>query len=250
MKRIILFSASLIFMHGVAHADLPASAISTMNLSMFGMYTTSDPTCQKGLTATIPLSATSTTFNFAASPTLGSGPIASPINCVIFILKSGIIINYSAGTYTGTGTGGSPSSDSACFAGGSISQGICRSTTTNFPAQVVSDAAAVGLTLTTTCPGSPTGNEVIPVYISTYSACTGSTVLDAGNSTCVAIDAGVGPNTFQAPTAANDTAHGLILSSVASGGSAYKFVIGVSHSVGGNGGSCAAVSAPTFALTN
>jgi hypothetical protein len=55
MKKIIILSAGFILMHSVAHADLPASAISTMNLSMYGMYTTSDPTCQTGLTATIQL---------------------------------------------------------------------------------------------------------------------------------------------------------------------------------------------------
>jgi hypothetical protein len=251
MKLLNISLISFLVASGLAQAQLPASAISNLTLNIYGLYTTADASCQTGLVATIPLATTATAFNFATSPTLGTGSVSSPINCVVLVLKDTTTIVYSAGTYTTTSTGGGgTNNDSNCALGGTLTQKICRSTPVTFPTQIVTDAAAIGLTLSSSCPASPAGTEVIPAYLSANAACTGVTSLDSGNAGCVTTDSGNGPNAFAAPTAAGDTTNGIKLTQLAGAGGSYKFVVSVSNSVGGEGsGTCGAINAPTFAIT-
>lgn len=243
--KLPLFAA--IALSAVARATLPVAAISTMSMNFYGMYTTSDATCQTNLVATIPLSATPTVQNFVSSPTLGSGPVASPINCIITVMADQSNITWAAGAYTTTTTGGGGTfPDSGCNAGGTVAQKICRSTSPNYPAKVTADALAVGLTLATSCPASPTGTEVIPIYLSTDAACTGQSAIDAGVTAC----AGGNLNAFQAPTAANDGAHGIKLTQLPGAGGTYTFTIGVSGIMGGeSGGTCGNVSPSIMTIT-
>jgi hypothetical protein len=215
-----------------------------MNITIYGMYTSSDPTCQTGLNATIALSSTPTTANLVTGPTLGSGPVANPINCVIFILKNQVGYVWPAGTYTSTSSG---SSDSVCNTGGTLPQKICNhGETLSFPSQIVADAASEGLTLPTGCSnGGATGNEVVPIFISTDSTCVGQAALDPAQCTSGGTNTNV---PFQAPTASGDSSHGCKLTAPAAGASSYTLVIDPAGSIGYNGGTCQSIAPPIFSL--
>ena len=80
----------------------------------------------------------------------------------------------SGGNYTSTTNG---TSDVACNNGGLVSSTPCSgvgNTITWIPS-IQTAMAAVGLSSSlTTCPATPTGNEVVPLYISANSICTGN----------------------------------------------------------------------------
>jgi len=253
-----LFSLGVLFSSTASWAGLALSSINTMNVTMYGMYTTSDPLCQTGLTATIPVSATGSTYNLVLGPTLGSGAVSSSIACVVILMKNTVGYGWAAGSYTSSSNQGS---DSVCNAGGTSNAIVCRgnnvnnspvTTTLTYPTQVATDAAKAGLTLATSCSQSSTGTEVVPLYISTYALCTGQTTADtaAGNaSTCVS-NGGSTNMVFQAPTAASDAAHGAKLTAPTSAAS-YTFKVDPTSSVGNSGNSaCGSTSPPLFSLTN
>ena len=102
-----------------AHAGISRTAITTVQFSIHGLYSTSDPTCRTGLVATIPITATPTAQNFVGSPTLGTGPIPTEIKCVVMLVKNRMVTTWSAGTYT-TSTLGNPDSD--CNGGATTSR--------------------------------------------------------------------------------------------------------------------------------
>lgn len=243
MKKLSVALLALGLLPSAAHAALTASQITTMNIKLYGMYTSADPTCQTGLTPTLPLNANPTVENLSTGPTLGTGPVSSSINCVVFILKNTVTYGWPAGTYSTTTNS---NSDGVCNAGGSLDQIICHGNTTqSYPAQISTDAAAVGITLATSCPNSATGNEIVAVYVSTDSACIGQPLLDPGSCS------NGGGNTndaFAAPTAAGDTAHGCKLTAPAAGAASYTLVIDPAGSVGNDGGNCSSVAPPIFTL--
>ena len=235
----------------LAHAVLPKSAITSMVLPIYGVYTTDDPLCLTNLTATVALKTTPENFDMMKSPTIGAGEIpAGGIKCVVMVVKNDFSSVWSAGTYTGTtssGGGGSHSDNiAACNNGGSDShKQICSSSATTWPAKITSDAAAIGLSLTTgTCAGVVT--EVVPLFLSTYAKCYGSSDTDASVPGC----AGGNSNAWAAPTAADDTAHGIHLSSPAPSGD-YTFIVDPTNAFGATGAaSCGNNSAPIFSFRN
>lgn len=237
-------------------AALPRSAVSSMIISYYGMYTTSDPTCQTGLVAALPLSSTLHSVDLTTRPTLGNGSVANPIKCVVLITKNTISETWASGSYTGTTDA---NNDSQCNAGSSsaLSYNVCRSVASlSYPAQIVADAAAAGLTLASSCAANPTGTEVMPVYISTYSACSGNTATDPASCTA----GGSYPNAFAAPTASGDVHNGIQLTSPEAKGTIY-FVVDPTSTIGGCGsvgpncvstgsGNCGAAFPPLFYFHN
>ncbi|HEV8247332.1 MAG TPA: hypothetical protein VGP93_16250, partial [Polyangiaceae bacterium] len=128
-------------------ANLPASAITELSVAMYGLYTTSDPLCQTGLVATLPLTATPTAANLAASPTLGTGDLPPDgIACVVIVVKDSFMLGWAAGSYTGTSQfGTSTFDDSNCDPGGSEGPlEMCRDSNKapTWPQRILDDLSA------------------------------------------------------------------------------------------------------------
>lgn len=160
---------SLIFA-STGHAGLSQAAVTTLSFKMHGLYTTSDPTCQTGLVATIPLSKAGTTYNLAASPTFGDGPIPADIQCVVMVIANKITTAWAAGTYTTTSNG---NPDSVCNPGGTENVPLCNGVDADritWPTQIQQDFAALGLTPATACQNANAA-MLIPLYLSTHSYC-------------------------------------------------------------------------------
>lgn len=247
MKKLIalcLFSGVLIVAQA-ANAALLRDDITEISTSLYGVYTSSDPTCATGLVPTLPVTSTPTSFNMAAAPRMGVGPVAAPLNCVIMVMRNNVTIGWKSGSYTSTTNG---VSDSVCDSGGSRTIQVCRNNTTaSWPAQIVADLAAVGVTATTSCPNTVTGNEVIPVYISVASACTGNAAMDAGTAGCVGGSGFSNNNAFEPPQVINDTARGINFNSPGVRPS-YKFIIDPDQTVGAQSGVCDSLSPPRFSF--
>lgn len=193
-----------------ANAVIPTAGISHFSMPVYAFYTSTDPTCQTGLTALLPMQSTPKTVDFMASTIIGTGTLANPINCVVLVFQNALTWNWSAGTYT-TSTGGT--SDSVCNAGGSVTSNICNANVTlsTPPAKITTDATAAGVTLSTSCPATPTGSEVVVVYISTNSLCTFVTATDTGTA-CFVSGHNIA-NPFTAAASASST-NGVHLTSV------------------------------------
>ena len=247
MKRLIALGTALFSFASAApaFANLSRDAVTSLQVKLYGFYTTTDATCQTGLVATIPLSKTATLYDMAKSPTFGSGNVASPIGCAIMVMANDLAESWAAGTYTTTTSG---LSDSVCNSGGSSSGShICRSQALSWPAQIQTDAAAVGLNLPSACSSSGSSSEVIALYLSTYSACAGNVTNDtnAGRTQC--INGTNSTNTaFVAPTASGDTANGINISTPTSS-SHYTFVVDPNNMFGNRNGSCSD-SPPLFSF--
>src|SRR4051812_30294107 len=97
--------ALLMVLSGSAFAGLPRSALPSVQLAIYGIYTSSDPSCQTGLIATVPISATATLINLVSEPTFGTGTVPTNINCVIIVMRNYFSATWAAGTYT-TSTNG------------------------------------------------------------------------------------------------------------------------------------------------
>ena len=244
MKRILVLGLLAGILPGAAWAELPGSAITSMKISIYGIYMTEDPTCQTGLIPTVPLQATATEEDLSQNPVLGSGPIPAAIQCVIMVMQDHFTGTVAPGTYTTTSIdwSGSTVPDSNCNSGGTYPQYICQGDTVSWPSAIQADAAKVGLTLTTgSCPNPATGSEVIPAYLSTYSACTGQQATDP--AACQNND-----DNFTPPTAANDTSHGLKLTEPSTAGD-FKFVINPNGAFGATGAStCGDLNPPQFSF--
>jgi hypothetical protein len=106
-----------------------------------------------------------------------------------------------------------------------------------WPAQIVTDAAAVGVTLTTDCGinHTATGNEIMAFYLSTDAKCTGVKSLDANIAGCLTGDNDPTTNGSYAPTAADDTAHGFHLDVPEPGGTVYRMWMDVGYGLGATG---------------
>ncbi len=242
-----------------AAANLPASAITALTVPVYGLYTTADPTCQTGLVATIPLTKTPTSINFATAPSLGSGPIpAGGIQCVVMVMQGDFTLGWKAGTYTGTTKfGTSTFSDANCNAGGGEHLTGCITSTSSptWPAQVLSDLAALGLTGATSCSG--TAPPIVPLYLSSYAKCVGEVTADnaiAGGCEW-SLNTNVTPEGYrsndpgQPPTAAGDTKHGIKITALPAGAKKYKLVVDPVPALGGNGGtSCGGIGPPRFSF--
>lgn len=223
-----------------AHATIPRSGVSSLVMQVYGLYFSSDPTCQTNLVATIPISKSAQSVDFLQSPVLGSGIIPSSVNCIVAVIKNSVNLTWASGSYTSTSSGGS---DNVCNSGGTATMSPCNnaSKTISWPATIQADMNAAGLTLASACSSSPTGNEIIPIYLSSYSACTNNSVYDPllGRSSCSA-------NAFTPPTSSTSTSAGLALSG-STAQAAYAFVVDPTGMVGNSSGSCAATfGAPRF----
>lgn len=238
LSKLLKTGAVLFLFAGVspAHAFLSRSAISSLKVTIYGVYTTSDATCASGWVQSF-LSATPTVADFVQQASLGTGSSATPINCLLLIAKNSMLTSVAAGTYTTTS---SSNPDSVCNAGVTDqAQHICHSVTPVWPSVVTTDAQAAGLTLATTCASSPTGNEVIPIYMSVNAACTGQQALDGSNTLCGS-GGGSGPVAFVPPettSTAGSSAKGIKLTSIASPGGTIFFTVDPDQSMGGDGSS-------------
>ena len=115
----------------------------------------------------------------------------------------------------------------------------------SWPTQIQSDAKAKGLTLATTCAAMPSGDEIIPVYISTDSACAGVAGTDMANPGCSIKRPS---DAFNPPTSAGDLMHGSKLDPPTLG-KVYRFVVDFSQSVGAaDEKECGAFSRPRFSF--
>jgi hypothetical protein len=119
----------------------------------------------------------------------------------------------------------------------------------DWPDQIAIDMAAIGLTPTRICTTAVTGNEIVPIFISTNSACTGNALIDAATAGCVS-NGNVNINTFRFPQSAANTSVGIKLTTPEAAGT-YKFIIdpdlimGAGTDSNGNA-ACANLSPPRF----
>ncbi|MGZ3688919.1 MAG: hypothetical protein ACXVBW_11495, partial [Bdellovibrionota bacterium] len=82
-------------------AYLPRAAITTETLKVYAVYTTTDATCQTGLVATVPMTATPVSVDFTKAIDAGAVSVSSPINCIIMVVANSVTVGWAAGTYTG-----------------------------------------------------------------------------------------------------------------------------------------------------
>ncbi|MGZ3707638.1 MAG: hypothetical protein ACXWPM_02260, partial [Bdellovibrionota bacterium] len=183
MKKIIvllgLFCILFLRTSG-AQASLPVSSVTSFIFHLYGLYTTSDATCQTGWVATIPITATPTAVDFATAPTIGTGKISTTVNCILFIAQNQFSYAWTGGGYSTSSTpfgGGTPNADSACNTAGTSGNQPVMSGSSLAPvwppstALVMTDMAAKGVIPTTTAIGIATQNEVIPIFLSVDSSC-------------------------------------------------------------------------------
>ena len=236
--NILCLTAATSFIAAPALATIPGGSVISIATKAMGVYTTADPLCQTGFVATVPITGNPISIDLAKAPTIGRGPRAKGMQCIVFILNTGVSMSWAIGNYTTTTSGGS---DNVCNNGGTMNTIICKAGgggAVNWPAQILNDMSAAGLPTISTCTGS--GNEIVPLYLSTAAACTGSSSIDPAACT--------GNNkSFQAPTGANDVAHGIIINSPPESGS-YVFSINPSTAIGNVSGVCGAANAPLFAF--
>ena len=251
MRKLLLLALILAAFVGSAQAALPRSAVTSEGVWVYGMYTSADLFCQTGLVATIPLSTTPTQIDFVLNPEIGDGPVAAPIQCVVFVMKNDIYFSWASGEYTGTTQG---NDDSLCDIGGDSSQTICRggedqTIPVGWPDQITQDMAAIGLTPTTACPPGTPAEAVIAVYLSPNSACSGNAATDPAD--CYNAQYGFPmSNDFMPPTASGDTQHGINITVPAEGQSQYTFIMDPDQTIGGMNDStiCANAGPPRFSF--
>lgn len=238
MKKILLFSILLAATSIPAWALIPSGSINQATLLIHGIYTTSDPACKADLVATVPLKKTAVPFNLAASPSLGNGLAADPIKCVIFVMQAKATVGWNAGNYTSS-TGGN--SDSVCNSGGSTSFALCPASVTTFwPDAIRAQADAIGLNRTETCTGADT--NIMPLYLSVDSLCTGNTSVDPSGCNS-------GYNVSMPPTAAN-MPMGIKITQPTGDTGVMTFKVDVSRVVGYSGGVCGSPNPPTFGFVD
>jgi hypothetical protein len=245
MKKSLLMALSTILISSPAFAFLPVSAVSSMTLPVFGIYMSTDPSCTTGMQATIPLTTTPLPINFVANPAIGSGSIPATIGCVVIVLQNSFTSAWTAGTYTGTSTGGVSDNIAACNSGNTTgAKAICHGDAVVWPAQITADAAAIGLTLATgNCAG--TTSEVVPMVLSTNSACTGNSTADSGVAGCAG---GSSTNNFSLPTSAGDVLHGTLMTAPSTAGN-LKFVVNPTNAFGATSTTaCGNTSPPLFSF--
>ncbi|HTM44146.1 MAG TPA: hypothetical protein VL137_04280 [Polyangiaceae bacterium] len=244
------------------NANLPANAINEVSMPLYGIYTTSDPLCQTGLVATLPIKSQPTLTNLAESPTLGTGPLPEHgIACVVIVAQDRFMLGWSAGTYTGTSHFGTSTFDDAnCNAGGS--EGplmMCNDSplAPTWPAQILDDLAAAGIAPAMDCSGAGDGTLAVPLYLSTAAKCVGEVVADTaiGGACDWSLNTNVTPEGYrsntlsQAPTQLDDPLHGAHIDALPAGLTHFKFIADPTPTLGGNGSnSCGGLNPPRFSF--
>ena len=244
MKHILKIFSLLLLSQAVM-AYIPSSGISSYITYVYGSYSTSDPTCKTGWITFIPFSSTPVAFDLKQAPTMASNTlIASPVNCVMVIMANKATISTNT-TFTSTSYG----SDAVCnnLSSSTIALTTNAGTTVSWPAAGTLpyiNMAGANLTMGTTLTG--TTSDILPVYFSTNSVCTGNPNTGTGDpSTCYSPSY---VNGYKPPVSSSDTSYGYKLSALADS-SRYKVLINPDQVIGGNGTSCASLYAPQFGVT-
>ena len=245
-----------------AEANLPASAITELSVALYAIYTTSDPLCQTGLIATVPVTETPVPTNLADSPTLGTGPLPEGgIACVVIVIQNHLMLAWAPGDYTGVSHFGTSSwSDSSCNAGGSEGPLLFCADTPGSPAwppQILNDLTAAGVEPATDCSGAGDPTVAIPLYLSAASKCIGEVLADTaiGGECDWALNTDVTPEGYrsndigQAPTKMDDPLHGVHIDALPAGSTRFKFIVDPTPMVGGNStDSCGGLNPPRFSF--
>jgi hypothetical protein len=214
--------------------------INNVGVSLYGVYMTGDPSCQNSLIASLPLSKNPNLSNFVASPILGAGSVPSKISCVILILANSIQVGWQA-------SAAYPGADNLCSAGGTAPINPCLSTSSVvWPATILADAKALGLTLATSCSATPSGTEIVPVFMSVNSSCTGNSNIDKTISGCTALGKSTS-SPSQSPVTSNSTSSGARIPLTLPNGRLI-FAVDPDQVVGGIGATCAVTSLPVFSI--
>lgn len=240
-----------IFYSANAFAHIDLSNVDNVGITLYGMYITDDATCSTGWSAISAFNANAVEQNFLDGPQIGSGAISSATQCILLIIKNSVNLTVKAGTYTGT-TGGP---DNVCNGGVTNHKAILYGESSfqqtaglTWPASTEAPSAdmiAASVAQITSFPVTLTGDEYVPVYVSTNSKCSGNATADAALSDCVTVD-NAGSNSGNVPpTAVNDVSHGYHLKALPVSASSYNFIIDMSSAIGGNGsGVCSIGAAP------
>lgn len=258
MKKTILSTLglfSLIFSAPQsAHAFLPLSAISSVKIVLYGLYTTADATCKTGWVSTLKFDKNASAQDFASAGgiKLGAGSIADGTQCILMIIKNSGVFSTAAGSYTTTSNGANDnvcnsgtSNSTTIFYGGASGNATQIAAGATWPAATEAptiDMTAAGSTQITSYTGSETGSEIVPVYLSVNSLCTGSSANDS--SSCSTIDTNGGLAGSVPPTSTSDTSHGYRTVAPSADNGRYKFVVNMTNVVGNSGGNCAFAAAP------
>jgi hypothetical protein len=232
MKMILVLSILLVA--HTSHAILPSSAVTSFKMYIHGIYTTSDPTCQSHLKATVPLTATAVETEFMQSPSLGTGKVPKSIRCVIIIAANKITGTIAAADYSGSTTvdsDGVARSDAVCNAGKALNSGIgMGAPTVGWVPEIKTAVEALGLTAPTA--GSVVQTDVFPIYLSTYSKCDVNIFTDSQVPACW--DTGNAMSTSNPllpPSAADSTTAGIKLTEPANK-SSYQFYTDMTKFIG------------------
>lgn len=230
---VVLFSLNV-------KASVPKENISKMELSVLGIYTTSDPTCQNGLIRTLPLNTNPQLINFLGNPKLGDGKVASPISCIIYVIKRDVMVTFNAGNYTGqTLNGNSYFSDAPCNPGGTITMTI-QQNGMHWPEMVREDMASNSL---------PAGEPYRIFYLSTASKCFNIRELDEAVSGCEWSTNGNNPRSsaFIPPSKDGDI-NGIHIDQPEKA-SKYRMIVDIMGNLGGmSAAACGMVGPPKFSF--
>ena len=85
MKKYLLVAAATLAISSPSFAYLSTGQITTLALPVYGIYMTADASCLTGLVATVPLTKTPQSVNFAAGTAIGSGTLPATIGCVVIV---------------------------------------------------------------------------------------------------------------------------------------------------------------------
>lgn len=237
MNKLIV---SFLLFSSTAFASLPRGAISNVGVGLYGVYMTGDASCQNSLIAALPLSKNPVSSNFVASPVLGAGSVPAKISCVILVLSNSIQIAWQA-------SAAYPGLDNLCAAGGTAPVNPCvGAPSIVWPAAIVADAKALGLTLATNCSAAPSGTEVVPVFMSVNSSCTGNSNIDKSISGCTALGKSTS-STSQSPVSSNSTSSGARIPLTLPSGRLI-FAVDPDQIVSGVGVACSVTSPPVFSI--
>lgn len=230
--------AFLILSQHQAWANLTRSNISNVGVSLYGVFITSDPSCQVGLIASVPLTKTPTSSNFVTAPVLGAGPVPLRVACVVLVVANQVQVGWKAGTYSAP--------DNVCATSGTANVNPCTNASLTWPALITQSAAGVGLTLSNSCPLTPLGTEVVPIYMSINSACTGNSVIDQQTTGCT-VSGKTTSSVVQAPSTNSSASSGARIMDLPVNGR-IVFAVDPDQIISGQSGTCAAVSSPVFSI--
>lgn len=227
-----------LFFVSEAWANLERSTISNVGVSLYGVFMTSDPNCQVGLIASVPLSLMPTISNFVSAPVLGAGPVPKRLACVVLLVANQVQVTWQAGAYQAP--------DNVCNAGGTTNVNPCVSTAITWPLTISQSAQAMGLSLSNSCGTTPTGSEIVPIFMSINSSCTGNSVIDAQTAGCT-IAGKTTSSVSQAPSSINSSSSGARIQATAVSGR-IVFAVDPERIISGQSGACKSASVPVFSI--